>query len=57
MYIRKPKRFIVTVHDLSPLVYPQLQNDISVKIQWKFTPGALQKADQIIAISEFTKKK
>ncbi|MBP7700146.1 MAG: glycosyltransferase family 4 protein [Methanoregulaceae archaeon] len=56
IHIRRPKKFIVTVHDLGPLVYPVLQNDISTKIQWSLTPEALQKADKIIAISEFTKK-
>jgi glycosyltransferase involved in cell wall biosynthesis len=55
-YFRKPKQFVITVHDLAPIVYPELQSDISTKIQWYLTPHALYKADKIIAISEFTKK-
>ena len=55
-YFRKPKRFIVTVHDLAPLLYPSVIKDISTRIQWVFTLRALKKADRIIAISEFTKK-
>ena len=56
-YLRKPGRFIVTVLDLIPLVYPSvLKRDFSMRLQWVLTPGALKKADGIIAISEFTKK-
>jgi glycosyltransferase involved in cell wall biosynthesis len=54
--INKPKRFMVTVLDLIPLVYPSRNKDISVRLQWLLTPGALKKADKIITISEFTKK-
>lgn len=54
--IKKPKKFIVTVHDLAPLVYPELQDNFSTKIQWQMTPRGLRKADFIIAISNFTKK-
>jgi len=49
-------KFIVTVHDLNPLLYPSNIRDISTKLQWIFTPKALKKANRIIAISEFTKK-
>lgn len=56
VYFKKPKKFIVTVHDLAPLVYPSEINDISMRIQWALTPEALRKIDRIIAISEFTKK-
>jgi glycosyltransferase involved in cell wall biosynthesis len=56
IYFHKPKKFIVTVHDLAPLVYPSELKDISVKLQWMLTPRALRKADRIIAISEFTKR-
>jgi glycosyltransferase involved in cell wall biosynthesis len=56
-YLRKPKKFIVTVHDLIPLSYPSMaRKDISARIQWMLTPRALKKVDRIIAISEFTKK-
>ena len=56
VYFSKPKKFIVTVHDLAPLVYPSEISDVSIRIQWLLTPKALEKADRIIAISEFTKK-
>jgi glycosyltransferase involved in cell wall biosynthesis len=56
-YIRRPQRFIVTVLDLIPLLYPSVLNrDLSMRLQWLLTPGALKKADVIITISEFTKK-
>lgn len=55
-FINKPKRFIVTVHDLIPLVFPsELGKDPSKRIQWFLTPKALKKADRIITISEFSK--
>jgi glycosyltransferase involved in cell wall biosynthesis len=53
---KKPKRFIVTVHDLAPLVYTSEITDFSMRIQFILTPKALKKADKIIAISEFTKR-
>lgn len=56
IYLRRPKRFIVTVHDLIPLIYPQIIKDLSTKLQWILTPRALKKVDRIIAISNFTKK-
>jgi glycosyltransferase involved in cell wall biosynthesis len=52
---RKPCRFIVSVHDLIPMIYPSVIRDISTRLQWYFTPRALNKVDHIIAISEFTK--
>lgn len=55
-YLRRPKKFIVTVLDLTPFVYPDTQTDISTRIQWMLTPNALQLPDQILTISEFTKK-
>ncbi|OFV67077.1 MAG: group 1 glycosyl transferase [Candidatus Syntrophoarchaeum butanivorans] len=56
IFFRRPKRFIVTVHDMAPLVYPSEIRDLSMKIQFQLTPKALKKADRIIAISEFTKR-
>jgi len=57
VYIRRPRRFVVTVHDLIPLVYPSvLKNDVSMRLQWMLTPRALKKVDGIITNSEFTKK-
>ena len=54
--LKKPRKFIVTVHDLAPLVYPSEITDVSMRIQFMLTPKALKKADEIIAISNFTKK-
>lgn len=57
LYCRRPKKFIVTVLDLTPVIYSTaLRKDISTRIQWMFTPKALKRVDRIIAISEFTKK-
>ncbi|MFA5367031.1 MAG: glycosyltransferase family 1 protein [Dehalococcoidia bacterium] len=57
VFIKRPGRFVVTVLDLIPLVYPSvLRKDLSVRLQWMLTPGALKRVDKIIAISEFTKK-
>ena len=55
IYFSNPSKFIVTVHDILPLISDS-NHDISTKIQWKLTPPALKKSDGIIAISNFTKK-
>jgi len=51
----KPK-FIITVHDLIPLLYPSTIKDMTTMIKWRLVPSALKKVDRIIAISYFTKK-
>ena len=56
VYFRRPKSFVVTVHDLSPLIDPSVITDSSMKLQWMLVPNALKKVDRIIAVSEFTKK-
>jgi len=56
VFIRRPRRLIVTVHDLAPMRYPFEIRDLSEKIQWILTPKALKKIYLIIAISDFTKK-
>ena len=56
VYFRRPKSFVVTVHDLSPLIDPSVITDSSMKLQWMLVPNALKKVDRIIADSEFTKK-
>lgn len=56
-YFRRPRRFIVTVLDLSPMLYPsEYSQDKSSRIQWLLSCGALKRVDRIIAISDFTKK-
>ncbi len=55
LFFRKPKKLIVTVHDLAPLKYPFEIRDVSEKIQWCLLPRALKKVDSIIAISKFTR--
>ncbi len=55
-YLHRPKKFVLSVLDLTPMVYPVTQIDISTKFQWFITPNALKIPDKIIAISEFTKK-
>lgn len=54
-FFHRPKKFVITVHDLAPLVYKSEQRDLSLKLQWKATLPALRAADHLIAISEFTK--
>jgi glycosyltransferase involved in cell wall biosynthesis len=56
IYLKNARNFIVTVHDLAPLVYSNEINNLSLYLQWLFTPNALKKSKHIIAISEFTKK-
>jgi glycosyltransferase involved in cell wall biosynthesis len=55
-FFRRPKKFILTVLDMTPMVYPETITNISTKIQWILTPKALKLPDKIITISEFTKK-
>ncbi|MBP9686404.1 MAG: glycosyltransferase family 4 protein [Candidatus Doudnabacteria bacterium] len=55
--LRPPKRLVVTVHDLSPVVLPE-HYDIRRRL-WHWSVGfrrTLQRADAIIAVSEFTKQ-
>ena len=53
---KKPKKFVATVHDLIPLVYPSSIEDISKRIQWLLIPKYVNKVDRIIAISKFVKE-
>lgn len=56
VYFRRPKKYIVTVLDLSPVLYPsEYFQDISFVIQWMLSRAALRRVDRIIAISHFTK--
>lgn len=48
---------IVTVHDLTPLVFPKyFQPGIKGRIKWTFQKMALKKADAVITDSESSKK-
>jgi glycosyltransferase involved in cell wall biosynthesis len=53
---KKPRKLIVTVNDLIPMIYPSTNRNISTRLQWFCTPSALKKVDHIIAISEFVKE-
>lgn len=55
LYFKKINKFVVTVHDLAPLVYPSEINNLSMRLQYSLTPGALLRADKIIADSHFTR--
>lgn len=55
-FVHRPKNFVVTVHDLAPIVYPEEVRDLSLRLQWYLTPRSLTLADKIIAISHFTKQ-
>lgn len=51
------KKTVVTVHDLTPLVFPQyFPSGIKGKIRWLLQKRGLQKADVIITDSESSKK-
>jgi glycosyltransferase involved in cell wall biosynthesis len=54
-YIWKPKKLIVTVHDLIPLRYPSEIRSRSARIQWRMVLKSLCLADIIIAISQSVK--
>jgi glycosyltransferase involved in cell wall biosynthesis len=55
VYMKVAKKFVVTVHDLIPIVYPQEFRSLLFKAGWKVIPSAIKKTDRIIAVSEFTK--
>jgi glycosyltransferase involved in cell wall biosynthesis len=48
--------YVITVHDLIPLVYSSTLHDFSTRLQWWATPNALKKANHVIADSQFTKE-
>lgn len=51
------KKIVVTVHDLTPLVFPSyFPPGIKGKIKWNFQKSRLKKANAIIADSESSKK-
>lgn len=55
--LHPPQRLVVTVHDLSPVVLPEYY-DLRRRL-WHWSVGfrrTLQRADAIIAVSEFTKQ-
>jgi glycosyltransferase involved in cell wall biosynthesis len=60
VFKKQAKKFIVTVHDLIPIMYPQefrksrARDNLFFKTKWIFARIALKKADRIIAISKFT---
>lgn len=52
-------KYLVTIHDLTLLFYPQAAKDISLLKNWGFKyvmKRAVKRADKIIAVSENTKK-
>ena len=53
---RRPKKLVITCHGLIPLIYPSLIRDFTTKVQWTLIPRVMNRADKIIAISNFTKK-
>jgi len=54
--LRRPKRLVITCHGLIPMIYPTLIRDFTTKVQWTLIPKVMDKANKIIAISNFTKK-
>ncbi|HII05868.1 MAG TPA: glycosyltransferase family 4 protein [Methanotrichaceae archaeon] len=55
IYFKNINKFVVTVHDLAPIVYPSEIANLSLKVQYLLTPTALKRADRIITDSNFTK--
>lgn len=53
--VRRTSPVIVTVCDMSPIVYPESLNFLS-KLQYKITYGNLKNVDKILTICDFTKK-
>lgn len=55
--IRKKIKTVVTVHDLTPLVFPKLfPVGIKGKLKWNIQKMALKKADAVIADSQSSKR-
>jgi len=54
--LRRPKKLVITCHGLIPMVYSTLIRDFTTKVQWTLIPKVMDKANKIIAISNFTKK-
>lgn len=54
--IKRPTRVVVTVHDLVAFLYPQNHNKKATFIEKIFLKRAVKRADQILAVSENTKK-
>lgn len=52
--IKRPKKFVLTVHDIIPTIY--FTTFQKIKTIWYLTEYAIAKADKIITDSEFTKK-
>ncbi|NJM94532.1 MAG: glycosyltransferase family 4 protein [Cytophagales bacterium] len=55
-YISSKIKTVVTIHDLLFLRYPQLYKMVDVRIYLTKTKYAVQRADQIIAVSQQTKE-
>lgn len=55
--LRKPQKTIVTVHDLTPFVFPQyFPSGMKGKIRWQINKFLLQKTDAVITDSLSSKK-
>lgn len=53
--LRAPGRFVITIHDLAFLIYPHFLTKDSARYYGRID-GAVRRAQQIIAVSESTKK-
>ncbi|MBI4204628.1 MAG: glycosyltransferase family 4 protein, partial [Betaproteobacteria bacterium] len=54
--LRFPGPIVVTVHDLSPIRYPETHPESRVRAIRKYLPAAVEQAAQIIVDSDFIKK-
>lgn len=50
------KKYVVTIYDLIPILYPSYVTPFYASQSRIFLPGILKKASQIFSISEYTKK-
>ncbi len=57
-YVAPPTktRFVVTIHDLAYLDYPQYVEPKNLAYLQRFVPETLERAEQVIAVSEATKE-
>lgn len=56
IFRRKDMKYVVTIHDLAFILYPEQYSWIFRKYMWLTLLNALKKADCIISISESTKR-
>lgn len=54
--VSKKSKSVVTIHDLTPLLFPELHAEYTKKVMFRGLLHSVRKVNKIIAISESTKK-